>query len=356
MKKVLMIILVLISFETYPCTSFILRENNSLYLGKNFDYPIGSGFIFINQRDDIKTGVCLPPEKPSQWVSKYGSISFNVYGKDLPMSGMNEKGLVIETLWQDETVYPLPDERMALPELGWVQYMLDRCSTVDEVMNSDKQIRVANTSMAKVHFMILDSFGKSAIVEFIEGKTVITTRDDFPIEVLENQTYQQSIDYMQKYALGEKGYEHPMKDVRERFEMVQQMIRDKNNNDNPIDYSFNVLKTVSFTADKGYYPTQWSVVYDLKNRKICFRTKDLTTIKSIDLNQFEFICTENIVVSNLQVESGKLQPKDFHNYNLEEAKLHLRTVYEEAPVTKGKLSDEFLEQILNATNKKPCNN
>jgi hypothetical protein len=65
MKKALIIILVLISFETYPCTSFILRENNSLYLGKNFDYPIGSDFIFINQRNDIKIGVCIPPEVPA---------------------------------------------------------------------------------------------------------------------------------------------------------------------------------------------------------------------------------------------------------------------------------------------------
>jgi len=115
MKKALIIILVLISYETYPCTSFILRDNNSLYLGKNFDYPIGSGFIFINQRNDIKTGVCIPPEKPSQWVSKYGSISFNVYGKDLPMSGMNEKGLVIETLWQTYFTYSPGVSPLLLP-------------------------------------------------------------------------------------------------------------------------------------------------------------------------------------------------------------------------------------------------
>ncbi len=356
MKKILVFtILLLISYQSYSCTSFILREKNGLYLGKNLDYYTGKGFIFINQRNDIKIGACIVPEKPSQWISKYGSISFNVYGKDLPMSGMNEKGLTIESLWLNETEYPQPDERKAVPELGWIQYMLDNCSTVDEVIDADKQIRVAHTSMAKLHFILLDEKGKSAIVEFVNGKTVITSGEKLSVEVAENQMYSQSLAFMKNNPLGPKCYEQPIKDKRERFEMVSQMIKDKDINDNPVDYGFNILKKATWTFENGDAPTQWSIIYNLKDRKIHYKTKDNGDIKTISLNDFDFQCSISVLATNIQAESKNVKPANFHSYNIEEAMVHLRAVYEEVPFTKGKIPDEMLNGILNATNKKPCN-
>jgi choloylglycine hydrolase len=32
--------------------------------------------------------------KTISWISKYGSITFNQYGREFPTGGMNEKGLV----------------------------------------------------------------------------------------------------------------------------------------------------------------------------------------------------------------------------------------------------------------------
>jgi penicillin V acylase-like amidase (Ntn superfamily) len=356
MKKVVsIIILITFYFQAFPCTSFILRENHNFYLCKNFDYFTGRGFIFINQRNDIKIGACIPPEKPSQWISKFGSITFNAYGKDLPMSGMNEKGLIIESLWLNDTEYPMPDDRQALPELGWIQYMLDNCSTVDEVVQADKQVRVANTSMAKIHFIILDANGKSAIVEIINGNTLITTGGNFAPEVIENQTYSQSLDFLKNNPLGQKCYEFPINDKRERFEMVSQMIKVKDLIENPFDYCFRILQKTTWTIENGDAPTQWSIVYDLKAKTIHYKTKDNINIKTINFNDFSFQCSDEILTTNMQTGLNALKTTDFHRYNIEEAKLHLRSVYEEVPFTKGKLPDEMLDGVLNATNKKPCN-
>ncbi|TVQ13078.1 MAG: linear amide C-N hydrolase, partial [Bacteroidetes bacterium] len=138
-KNLIAFALILFGLKSYSCTSFILRTHDNIYLGKTMDYNTGRGFVFVNQRHDSKVGFSIPPEKPSQWVSKYGSITFNVYGKDLPNSGMNEKGLVVESLWLDETLYPEPDSRDALPELAWIQYMLDNCATIDEVIEANNR-------------------------------------------------------------------------------------------------------------------------------------------------------------------------------------------------------------------------
>ena len=353
-KAVLIAILLSISCASFSCTSFILRDNNGLFLGKNLDYYTGRGFVFINQRNDKKTGACIPPEKPTQWVSKYGSITFNIYGKDLPMSGMNEKGLVIEDLWLDVTEYPEPDERKAVPELGWIQYMLDNCSTIDEVIEADKHVRVANTSIAKIHFILLDSTGKSAIIEILNGKTVITKGDSFPIEVIENQTYSQSLEFMKNNPLGAKSYLQPIIDKRERFEMIAQMIMDKSANEKPLDFCFNVLKKVTWTSENMDAPTQWSIVYDITGRKISFKTKDNTNIRTISLNDFSFHCSDTIVTTNIQTNITNLMPENFHSYTIAEAKLHLRSVYDEVPFTKGKIPDQMLDEILMVTNKNTC--
>lgn len=355
MRKILLIILLVYSYQVFPCTSFILRDHKSIFLCKNFDYFTGRGFIFINQRNDLKIGACIPPEKPSQWISKFGSITFNAYGKDLPMSGMNEMGLIVESLWLDDTEYPMPDDRKALPELGWIQYMLDNCSTVDEVIEANKQVRIANTSMAKVHFVILDLNGKSAAVEMINGKTLITTGNSFSPEVIENQTYSQSLDFMKNNPLGPKCYEHPINDKRERFEMASQMIKDKDLKENPLDYCFEILKKMTWTFENGDAPTQWSIVYDLKTKTIHYKTKDNINIKTIKLNDFSFQCSDDVFTINMQTDLNELKFNGFHKYNIEEAKVHLRTVYEEVPFTKGKLPDEMLDGVLNATSKKPCN-
>jgi Penicillin V acylase and related amidases len=50
-----------------------------------------------------------PPEKPIEWISKYGSITFNQSGREFPHGGINEKGLVIEQMWLDEAAYPEMD-------------------------------------------------------------------------------------------------------------------------------------------------------------------------------------------------------------------------------------------------------
>ena len=56
------------------------------------------------------------------WTSKYGSATFNQYGREFPMGGMNEAGLVVESMMLFETEYPLPDTRSGIDPTQWIQY------------------------------------------------------------------------------------------------------------------------------------------------------------------------------------------------------------------------------------------
>ncbi len=103
------------------------------------------GLVFINKRGVLKTANAAGRDdfkRPAKWISKYGSISFNQHGRELPLGGMNEAGLVVESLVLKETNYPAPDSRPSISILQWVQYQLDTNSTIQEVIESSSQLRI----------------------------------------------------------------------------------------------------------------------------------------------------------------------------------------------------------------------
>ncbi len=125
------------------CTLFQLVDQDNFVIGKNYDVPTGTGLLFTNHRHLQKTALILPPDTPVQWISQFGSITFSQVGKEFPVGGMNEMGLVVEqsTLWG--TVYPDPDDRPAIRELQWIQFMLDTCDSVQAVLQAAQTIRIA---------------------------------------------------------------------------------------------------------------------------------------------------------------------------------------------------------------------
>ena len=99
--------------EATACTTFCLKRGSQAVFGKNYDWGVGDGLVIVNKRGVAKTALIPPQEKPARWVSRYGSLTFNQYGRELPSGGMNEAGLALELMWLDETRYPAPDGRPA---------------------------------------------------------------------------------------------------------------------------------------------------------------------------------------------------------------------------------------------------
>jgi penicillin V acylase-like amidase (Ntn superfamily) len=49
--------------------------------------------VLINKRGLEKSSAV--EQSPARWTSCYGSVAFVQFGRDNPMSGMNEAGLVV---------------------------------------------------------------------------------------------------------------------------------------------------------------------------------------------------------------------------------------------------------------------
>src|SRR5688500_8052501 len=153
---------------TNACTTFLLQKDGQYYFGRNYDWITGSGMVVINKRGMMKTAGISAGAKKAEWTSIYGSSTFNQYGREYPTGGMNEKGLVVELMWLDETRYPQEDERPSLGCLQWIQYQLDLAATVDDVIASDKKIRISNKA-TPIHFLVADRTGNVSVIEFLNG-------------------------------------------------------------------------------------------------------------------------------------------------------------------------------------------
>jgi choloylglycine hydrolase len=106
------------------------------------------------------------------------------------------------------------------------------------------------------------------------------------------------------------------------------MVKDFHENDSKqpiIDFSFDVLKNVS---QEGW--TRWSIVYDITNKSIYFKTVRFPTVKSIAFADFDFSCHSQPLAFNMnQLLSGKVS-KEFKPLTKEINKLLMDRSAEES--------------------------
>jgi penicillin V acylase-like amidase (Ntn superfamily) len=295
MKLIVLFSILLSIFKVQACTTFVLQDSTDLVFGRNLDWVSNDGLAVINKRNIHKSALVFPPEKPVVWTSKYGSVTFNQFGKEFPFGGMNEKGLVVELMLVGGS-YPDADDREALNELQWVQYQLDNCATIQEVLDTDKKIRISKINQ-KLHFLICDAVGNKAVIEFNKKGMIAYYGKYLIIPVLENDTYAGSLTKRSK-------------NISCRFSTAADMISayKRTSNKTAIAYSFEILDQVALDQS-------WSIVYDIKNMLIHFKTTANKKIRKIDVSKFQFDCTEKSLLYDLKDKNEGLINSLFMPYD-----------------------------------------
>src|SRR5215213_5588968 len=193
-KSILVFILSIIIQSALPCSTFFIHHNGQMVFGRNYDWVAGTGMVCTNQRGLLKTSFKVPDGNAITWTSRYGSLTFNQYGKEFPTGGMNEKGLVVELMWLDETQYPQADDRPAIGVLQWIQYQLDNCASIEEVIATDKLLRIT-AATTPLHYLVADAGGNAATIEFLQGKMTVHKGSQLTFPVLTNSVYAESVQY-----------------------------------------------------------------------------------------------------------------------------------------------------------------
>lgn len=262
------IVTLFISPAIYPCTTFVRHHGNRLVLGRNLDWITGTGLIIVNPRNLEKVAITDPSEKPATWVSKFGSVTFNQVGRELPFGGINESGLVVEHMTFDKTTYPSKDHRAAIGAFQWIQFQLDNYSSVEEVINSDTIVRISDATN-KIHFLVCDRSGHTAAIELLDGKMVCHTGKDLPVRVLANSSYDESLSCYNNN--GDTQYNRSLYNFSTAAQGNVQA--DASSKDSLIENSFHTLRDVSQGLG-----TKWSIVYDISDMKIYIKVFETPTI------------------------------------------------------------------------------
>lgn len=257
---------------------------------------------------------------------------------------MNEVGLVAALLAQlPGPELPPTDERPAVGEPQWVQYNLDTCGSVQEVIKTASDIRMSRL-IKPPHFFACDRSGEAAVIEFIGGKTVVHTGSSLAVSVLTNYTYDRCVEYLREHRGfgGERELSESLASA-DRFVRAALLLKQRVSGGpgKLRDYAFDVLKQTS----RGKR-TRHSIVWDLAGRKVYYRIYGDPGIKMIDLARLDFGGDKVWQILDIRLEKDGDLTKNFVRYYSQMNRQALDSFAEGAPEMFADVSPELTESMV----------
>ena len=280
-----------------------------------------------------------------KFQSKYGVVGLAIIQKEFIAEGLNEVGLSAGLFYFPHYgKYPEYDPRQnnqTLSDLQFVSWILSQFSTIDEVIEATKQVRI--TSLDKqgstVHWRIGEASGRQVVLEFINGIPhfyenkigVLTNAPDFPWHITNLNNYvnlfpgnapTQKIGDITIFPFGAgSGFlgipgdvTPPSRFIRIAFykatapqletseETIFQCFHILNNFDIPIGVEHALGKAPNIPS-----ATQWTSAIDLTQTKLYYKTAYNGNIRCINLNNIDF---EKISYQSHPLDPKMQQPVD----------------------------------------------
>ncbi len=303
-------------------TAFVIKNGGSIVLARNLDSPAGDGYVFVNKRGVAKEAFGRTGTARLRWTSRYGSVTFNQFGREFPMGGINEEGLSIEAL-SGPADYAAADERPSLNELQWLQHQLDSCRSVKDIVKTESRVRIAKLFL-DLHFLAADRSGKTAVIEFVKGRLAAFTGGDLPVPVLSGAGYGDSVNFLNRH----QGFGGDLAvpngpGPKERFVRTAAWLQDLLWSVGGIlsDHAFGVLRSAEQTD------TRWNIVYNIPRGLVFFKTRAHRRLKMIRLEGFDFSCATPAMMLPVDTEADRVVNGAFEPYDPRKNRGLLETVF-----------------------------
>lgn len=176
--------------ETNPfaCTCFSAFGNpKSAIFGRNFDWEPHTtlllktrpknGYSSISMVDVYYLGI-------NKRVNLFNIINL-LKSPFFPMDGMNECGLAVGILRVPHGKVEENSSKVWINSVTAVRALLDYAKDVDEAIELFKKFNIFFLGNVPIHYMLSDQSGKSAVIEFVDGKMQVL-RNNFRWQVSTN--------------------------------------------------------------------------------------------------------------------------------------------------------------------------
>jgi Linear amide C-N hydrolases, choloylglycine hydrolase family len=318
------------SSRTEACSVSAVAPGAPALVGGNYDWSARGGIVFVSPRGQVKTsdpGAAL--SNSAHWTSQYASLTLSQFGRDYPMQGMNEKGLVGMVL-MGPSDYPSDGVSGVVTENLWLQYQLDRFSTLDEVEAHIHELGVRHLS-ASLHWFMCDASNDCAAIEFIRNQAVMYRGRKLPVRALTNTSYEAVIDFYSRWHESQSsiptGYGSSARFVR---------LAERDHARTWLDVAENLddVSLAGFTA--------WQTLFDLKDRSLTVRL-DGGLWHSISFEHLPIECGDTLPMMDLSV--GTWGDYDHHV---------VAGVFARAAFGAPDLGPEIQQKILNSSESVSC--
>lgn len=321
--------------SVWACTDFRYPSNAGVYSARTMDFP----FPELVQIKAVGLGEYYNPSLVT-WYTNQTYVSFASYGINNTAEGMNNCGLSCAFLTLIETEYQnVTNPNIALGITNLCDYVLGQFCVSDDAKNGLLQLEIYRNDVALgrpcplVHVSIHDSWGNSAVLEFIRGKQVwhnnqigILTNDptyEFHLKNIEQYSYCNNVAPSGNYTINGYTYDPSKLEYSSsnygvpsdggsisRFARISQYARFASRpttTDASVVLGFHMLEKISVAPwyslfkyeGKMYYTlTIYRVVRDHTNRVIYYMTYNDLVIKMIDIKAIT-IGTKNIPMEDL---------------------------------------------------------
>jgi penicillin V acylase-like amidase (Ntn superfamily) len=239
-------------------------------------------------------------ENSIKWVSLYGSIITS--GFDCATAdGMNEKGLVANLLWLSEADFGESD-KPTLSVGALAQYVLDNYANVNETVEglrkNDFQLIASalphNEGVPKVHLVVSDAVGDSAILEYIDGALFIHHSKDYKVAT-NSPAYDQQLSinsYWQDIggeAMLPGTHRSADRFARASFYTDSTDVRTFDNERMVISTAIGISRdaSVPFSTNENVAATLWRTIADQKALKYYFDSAVSPSIFWVDIHKLD---------------------------------------------------------------------
>jgi len=250
-----MILYALVEFfgrKNAACTLFAALGKDPV-LGRNFDWSYSPTLV-------------LATDPPGGYASlsiidlEYLGFDKGMAGKPLglwtkakllvtpaiPFDGMNEKGLAVGMAALGVANPPMDPEKKTITSVYLMRLVLDHAATVHEALEMFERYNISFDLSPPLHYLIADSQGNAAVVEFVDGETVIL-RNKAPWHAATN--------FYLSTCEGDP------KDQCPRYATVMERLEEFSGDVSP-DQGLALLDDVHASH------TQWSALYDMKAKEV----------------------------------------------------------------------------------------
>jgi len=156
----------------FGCSLFATNDANDPLFARNFDWDPAPAMLLFTDPDDGYASASMVDLSYLGVTDPRAESDKLVDAPLLPFDGMNEKGLAIGLAAVDDAEPGSRPDRPTVGSVRIIRLVLDTAATVEEARQVFENHNIDFDGGPPLHYLVADATGKSAAIEFVDGKVV----------------------------------------------------------------------------------------------------------------------------------------------------------------------------------------